>query len=86
MVHTNTFYLVVICFVLSTFLCEKHFQNHSPKYRLLKVILAIVFIEFMMLTTVVIVPKLFPILIYGSVMIGSYVCAYSRHKRIGRLA
>ena len=84
MVHTLTFIIVVLCFLITTWICEKHFIKQPPQIGLGKVLLYDILIEFILLTCVVIVPKLFPILIYGSVIIACYVCSFSRHRKIGQ--
>lgn len=86
MVHTLTFIGVTLCFLIVTIFCERYFMKCPPKYGIGKVLVGNIIVVFVLLTMVAAVPKLFPILIYGSVIAASFVCSFSRHKRIGRLA
>lgn len=85
MVHTYTFILVILCFVITTFVCEKYFIKNPPQFGIGKLLLLNILIEFILLTFVVVIPSLFPILIYGNIIIACYVCAFSRHKKIGEM-
>lgn len=48
--------------------------------RLGKVLWLCVLYEFILLTLVVLIPSLFIILVYGSVIMGSFVTVYFRYK------
>lgn len=80
MVRSFTFAFMIICFFVSNILLERRFKKNKPKIKLGKVLGLCVVYEFILLTVVVLIPSLFFILIYGSIIMGSFVTVYFRHK------
>lgn len=81
MVQTSTYIFVIACFILGVIAFEFYFRKHAPTYGYGKLILTCIGLEFAMLTLVVLLPEAFMTLIYGSVLMGTYVCVFYRHKQ-----
>lgn len=82
MIQLTTYIGILICFFATVVVSEKYYKIHQPQIRLRKLILIILAMFFALLTFVVLIPKSFPILIYGSVIIASYFNVYNRHRKI----
>jgi hypothetical protein len=82
MIQVSTFIGILLSFFITTVLAEKYYQKNSIKTRLRTMILYIMAYMFVLLTFVVLVPQVFPILIFGSVVMASFFNVYNRHRRI----
>lgn len=80
MVHTYTLVLLIITFIVSTYLSDKFLKSKKTKLTLKKVLIECICVELGLLLCVCFCPILFPIIIYGSIAIGSFVCSFSRFK------
>lgn len=79
MVQISTFVMMMICFLGTLYLTEKYIMKNGVCIPLYKIILlAIVFIAGLSFI-VMMLPLLFPTLIYASIIIASFICTYSRH-------
>lgn len=83
MIQITTSILVLVCFLSTVIFTERYFKTHEI-ISLRKLILGSLAVLFTLLTIVVIFPPLFPILIYGSVILASFICVSSRHHSIAR--
>lgn len=82
MIQISTFIGILICFFITTLLSERYYQKHQSKIKLCKMIVYIMLYMFVLLTIVVLVPQLFVMLIYGSVIMASFFNIYNRHRKV----
>ncbi|MGL6187322.1 MAG: hypothetical protein ACRC1T_18275 [Clostridium chrysemydis] len=80
MVNYITFIIVLICFLGTNVILERKYKKAPPRYKMVKVIGLCVVYEFILLTGVVLIPATFKLLIYGSVVMGSFLTVYFRYK------
>ena len=80
MVQTKTFIIMIICFIVTLYFTEKYFMKHEAKIGLLKILLGSITILALLTIIVSFVPMIFPLLIYVSMVIATFVCTYSRHR------
>lgn len=80
MVLTSTYITLIIMFIAGIVTFEYYFKKHKPNYGYGKLLLITALVEFLLVTMVVLIPETFFVLIYGSVLLGTYVCVYYRHK------
>lgn len=81
MVQTSTYISVILTFLIGVIAFEIFFRKFKPNYGFGKLILICILVEFAMLSMVVLVPSSFMALIYGSVLMGTYVCVFYRYKQ-----
>lgn len=70
---------MMICFVGTLYVTEKYLMNHEPHLKIYQVIgrglLVIVSTGIM----IALIPVLFPMMIYVSIIVASFICTYCRH-------
>lgn len=80
MVQTKTFIIMIMCYFITIIATERYLKERPAEVSLVKVVLyAIASITLLALLTLLI-PNFFLMLIYGSVIIATFVCIYSRHR------
>ncbi|MEG0275951.1 MAG: hypothetical protein RR585_09015 [Coprobacillus sp.] len=82
MIQVSTYIGILVCFFATVIITEKYYKKHIINIRLRKMIGYIALYMFALLTLVVLIPQVFPILIYGSVVMSSFFTVYNRHRKL----